>query len=88
MLKVNFITNNHNLTKRKYFERMKNDKISCMTVARKFDLITGMEIENLDMVVINIPGRWTPVAKKIIKYYKLNNNSKILDVGCGKGIPL
>ena len=33
---------------------MKNDKISCMTVAENLDLITGMEIENLDMVVINI----------------------------------
>ena len=32
-----------------------------------------------------IPGRWTLVAKKIIKSYKLNNSSKILDVGCGKG---
>ena len=29
-----------------------------------------------------------PVAKKIIKTYKLSNNSKILDVGCGKGFLL
>ena len=32
-----------------------------------------------------IPNRWTKVARKIIKKFKLNNNSKILDVGCGKG---
>ena len=32
-----------------------------------------------------IPGRLTPVAKKLIKNYNLNNKSKILDVGCGKG---
>ena len=25
------------------------------------------------------------VAKKLIKNYKLKNNSKVLDVGCGKG---
>ena len=24
-------------------------------------------------------------SKKIIKFYKLNNKSKLLDVGCGKG---
>ena len=35
-----------------------------------------------------IPGRWQPVAKKIIKNFKLNNKSKILDVGCGKGFLL
>ena len=87
--KVNFITNNHNLTKRKYFERMKNDKISCMTIARKFgfDYWDGNRKFGYGGYKY-IPGRWTPVAKKIIKYYKLNNNSKILDVGCGKGILL
>lgn len=32
-----------------------------------------------------IPGRWTPIAKKIIDYYGLEDGCKILDVGCGKG---
>ena len=35
-----------------------------------------------------IPGRWKDVAKKLIKIYSLNNNSKILDVGCGKAFLL
>ena len=30
----------------------------------------------------------TPLAKKLIKEYKLNNNSRILDIGCGKGFLL
>ena len=30
-------------------------------------------------------GRWKNIAKKIIKKYNLNKNSKILDIGCGKG---
>ena len=35
-----------------------------------------------------IPGRWKPLAKKLIKNYKLNNKSKIIDLGCGKGFLL
>ena len=35
-----------------------------------------------------IPGRWKNVAKSIIKNYKLNKNSSILDVGCGKAFLL
>jgi ubiquinone/menaquinone biosynthesis C-methylase UbiE len=31
------------------------------------------------------PGYWTPVAERMIKIYQLNNDSKILDIGCGKG---
>ena len=33
-------------------------------------------------------GRWEPIAKKMIDHYNLNNHSKILDVGCGKGFLL
>jgi len=32
-----------------------------------------------------IPGRWAGVAATLIKEYKLENNSKVLDIGCGKG---
>ena len=87
--KVNFITNNHNLTKRKYFERMKNDKISCMTIARKFgfDYWDGNRKFGYGGYKY-IPGRLTKVAKKIINKFKLNNSSKILDLGCGKGFLL
>ena len=35
-----------------------------------------------------IPSRWANVAKSLIKNYKLNNNSSILDVGCGKAFLL
>ena len=35
-----------------------------------------------------IPGLLTPIAKSILKKYKLKKNSKILDVGCGKGFLL
>ena len=29
-------------------------------------------------------GRWKVVAESLIKIYKLKDNSKILDIGCGK----
>ena len=32
-----------------------------------------------------LDGYWTPIAKKIIKKFKLSNKSTILDIGCGKG---
>ena len=35
-----------------------------------------------------IEGRWTNVAKKLIKKFNLKNKSKILDVGCGKAFIL
>jgi len=33
----------------------------------------------------NYDGRWIPIAKKFIEYYKLKPGSKILDVGCANG---
>lgn len=35
-----------------------------------------------------IPGRWKPLAERLIHQYNLSNNSKIIDVGCGKGFLL
>jgi SAM-dependent methyltransferase len=35
-----------------------------------------------------IPGRWAPVAKKIIEYYGLKSGDSVLDIGCGKGFQL
>jgi len=34
------------------------------------------------------PRFWSEVAKDFIKYYKLTDKSRILDVGCGKGFML
>ena len=31
-----------------------------------------------------MPGRWKPVAEKLINIYKLTSGSKVLDIGCGK----
>lgn len=35
-----------------------------------------------------MPGRWAPVAKKMIEHYGLKPGDKVLDVGCGKGFQM
>ena len=86
---VNFVTKLHKSTKRNYLERMMNQKVYCMKKARKFEHDYWDGKRQYGYVGYKyIPGRWTPVAKKMIKKYKLNNNSKVLDVGSGKGFIL
>ena len=89
MKEVSIITANHLKTKRNYIERMVNDKVNCMNVAKKY----SKEYWDGDRKFgyggyKYINGYLTPVAKKIIKIFKLSNNSKIVDIGCGKGFLL
>ena len=82
----NFVTPLHKQTKRNYIERMVNDKVSCMEVAKQY----GKDYWDGDRKYgyggyKYIPGRWKSVAKNLIKNYDLKPGSKILDVGCGKG---
>ena len=86
MNEKNFVNDLHNSSKRDYLGRMTNNKVECMKIARKF----GSDFWDGDRKYgyggyKYIEGRWQSVAKNLIKEYGLNNNSKILDVGCGKG---
>ena len=89
MNQLNLITNLHKKTKRNYIERMLNDKVNCMIEAKKYskNYWDGNRKYGYGGYKY-IPGRWISVAKKIIKKYKLDNKSKILDIGCGKGFLL
>ena len=62
-----------------------NSKANCMKIARKFefDFWDGKRRYGYGGYKY-IPGRWKKVAQKLIKRYKLKDNSKVLDVGCGK----
>tara|TARA_Y100000591_G_scaffold106783_1_gene90917 strand:+ start:1105 stop:1770 length:666 start_codon:yes stop_codon:yes gene_type:complete len=86
---LNFITSIHKATKRNYLKRMNDEKVKSMKIARKYskDYWDGNRKYGYGGYKF-IPGYWTKVAKKIIKKYKLSNNSKILDIGCGKGFLL
>ena len=85
----NFVTPLHQATKRDYLARMVDDKVSCMLKAKEyeFDYWDGDRRFGYGGYRF-IEGRWRSVAEALIAEYRLTNNSKILDVGCGKGFLL
>ena len=89
---VDFMSSNHKQQKRDYLSRVNDPifpKAKAAELAKKFefDYWDGDRRINYGGYKY-IEGRWTPIAKKMIEFYKLNNTSKILDVGCGKGFLL
>jgi ubiquinone/menaquinone biosynthesis C-methylase UbiE len=68
---------------------MNDDKINCILKAKEyeFDYWDGNRRYGYGGYKY-IPGRWKPVAEKLIKNYNLTNNSSVLDVGCGKAFLL
>jgi len=87
--KRNFFRNLHNSSKRNYLERMINNKAYASNIAKKFgkEYWDGSKKFGYGGYKY-IPNRWTNFAKKLIKTYKINKNSKVLDIGCGKGFLL
>lgn len=82
----NYVTLNHKKTSRNYFERMNNNKIECMIIAKKFDYDYWDGDRKFGYGGYKyIKGYHSIVAKKLIKDYRLTNRSRILDIGCGKG---
>jgi len=89
MSEIKLVTSLHKKTKRNYLERMNNDKVKCMKIAKKYeyDYWDGERKYGYGGYRY-IPNRWRKIAKKIIKIYKLTNYSKVLDIGCGKAFLL
>lgn len=85
---LNIVTPLHKKTKRDYIGRMTDNKTECMKVAKKY----GKEFWDGDRRYgyggYKYDGRWEVVAKQLIETYKLSGDSRILDVGCGKGFLL
>ena len=85
----NFLATLHKSFKRNYLDRMLNEKAKCIKIAKKYDFHywdgnrrTGFGGYKY------IPGHWKPMAKELIKTYKLGPGSKVLDIGCGKAFLL
>ncbi len=82
---LNIVTAVHQGIKRDYLGRMKDDKIRCMAVARKYDKDFWDGKRKYGYGGYRYDGRWAPIAKKLIKIYRLKDKARILDIGCGKG---
>ena len=82
----NYVTSKHKKTKRNYLQRMINQKVYCMNVSKKYgkDYWDGNRKFGYGGYKY-IQNYHKPLAIKLIRDYKLTNNSKILDIGCGKG---
>tara|TARA_A100001388_G_C28617336_1_gene425839 strand:+ start:89 stop:748 length:660 start_codon:yes stop_codon:yes gene_type:complete len=88
-MEIDFISSNHKKTKRNYLERVNSiNKADAAQKAKKWDFDYWDGSRNINYGGYHYDERWVPIAKKIINHYKLNNNSKILDIGCGKGFLL
>jgi len=81
----NLMTPLHKQTRRKYIDRMTDDEVHCMLKAKEyeFDYWDGDRRYGYGGYKY-LEGRWKPVAEALIDIYHLTNDSKILDVGCGK----
>ena len=82
---VKLITKNHKSIKRNYSARMIPSKPHTMKVSKKYGFDYWDGNRKYGYGGYHDDGRWKSVAKKIIKKFKLNNKSKVLDIGCGKG---
>ena len=86
---LSFLQKNHKNTKRNYLQRMQDNKIFCMGVAKKYENQYWDGNRKFGYGGYRyIPGRLTEITKLLIARFKLTNKSKILDVGCGKGFLL
>ena len=83
---LNMVTPLHKKTSRGYIERMTDEKVHCMRKAKEyeFDYWDGDRRYGYGGYQY-IEGWWQPVAEALIETYGLSSNSRILDVGCGKG---
>ena len=82
---LEIVTPLHKATKRDYIARMVDEKVKCMRIAKQYESDYWDGDRRFGYGGYNyIPGKWKPVAEELIKFYKLTNQSSVLDIGCGK----
>jgi len=85
---LDIVTPLHTRTSRDYLARMKDAKVECMQVARRYDGDYWDGDRRFGYGGFRYDGRWRPVAEKLVQTYNLQQDAAILDVGCGKGFLL
>ena len=86
---LNIVTPLHQMTARKYIDRMVDDKVNCMKKAKEYEIDYWDGDRRYGYGGYKyIDDRWKKVAKPLIDIYDLKPDSKILDVGCGKAFLL
>lgn len=79
----------HKSTKRNYIERVtKVDKAKVAKKAIKWSYDYWDGSRDTGYGGYKYDGRWSAVAKALVKAYKLKPGMSVLDVGCGKGFLL
>lgn len=89
MKEIDFMSSFHKSTTRDYLARVNDPiypKAKAAELAKKFDF----DYWDGDRRICYggykyIPGRWEKLAEDLKRHYQLSPESKILDIGCGKG---
>ena len=81
---MNLVTPLHKRTSRDYLARMVDDKVHCMLKAKEYEKDYWDGDRRYGYGGYSYDGRWKPVAEQIIDTYGLTDESRVLDVGCGK----
>ena len=72
---ISLVSKLHLQTKRNYLERMRNNKIHCMKISKRFDKNYWDGERKYGYGGYKyIKGRWKNVAKGLIQKFKLNKN--------------
>lgn len=86
MAATNFIQRLHRATKRSYGDRFTGeDKAECAAIAKKFGEEYFDGERKYGYGGYRYDGRWLAVAEAMVKHYRLQPGTRILDVGCAKG---
>ena len=86
MAYVDFISKLHKSSKRDYVARVtESDKAESAEIAIQYGKDYWDGDRKYGYGGYQYDGRWRTVAESMINHYNLKSDSKILDVGCGKG---
>jgi len=85
---LNIVTPLHKRSKREYLQRMVDNKLEAVAIAKKYGAEYWDGARRYGYGGYKYDGRWKTVAEKLIEEYRLKSDARILDVGCGKGFLL